>query len=44
MLVGFGFKIRALNVHSIYDELLIPLFPLYMDQCIEMFVLRLDTD
>jgi hypothetical protein len=44
MLVGFGFEVKALNVHSVYDELLIPLFPLYMDQCTKMLVLGLDTN
>ncbi len=36
-------EIRALNVHLVCDELLIPLSPFYMDQCTQMFVLGLNT-
>jgi hypothetical protein len=37
-------EVRALNIHSVCDELLVPLFPLYMDQSTEMLVLALDTN
>jgi hypothetical protein len=37
-------EVRALNVHSVYDELLIPLSPLYIDQHTKMITLVLDID
>jgi hypothetical protein len=38
------FEVRALNVHSVCDELLIPLSPLYIYQCTKMFMLILDIN
>jgi hypothetical protein len=37
-------EVKALNVHSICDKLLIPLSPFYIDQCIKMFMLILNTN
>jgi hypothetical protein len=34
-------EVRALNVHSVCDELLVSLFPMYMDQ---ILVLRLNIN